>query len=317
VCQTADVHLVEPKKNKPQYTFNSAEPGVLNILFKAAATPSSAGILEKMKDRVSFKMEGIGNSKMEWDAANPGGKAIVSGGFLTAKLKFSGLPTKNADFGKKQVELLVDGSPVESVKVEVFFPKEATNHPGRTAGDPNWFYYWKEGNVCGIRANDLYEDEDVFGETKPAQDRNIRLGRSAPGTNDGPSHCTATETGYGSVTVTGQGKGIKCVAETIEHELHHIAIYEAYHQQIAANPQLDADHDNIPIPAEAALDAIKSDPANADTFNLVRLYGQDYATYGDEDVRCRKKELKLTIKYEVEKDWANPGCQTRPAPFGP
>jgi hypothetical protein len=201
--------------------------------------------------------------------------------------------------------------------VEVFFPKHATNHPGGKAGDPNWFYYWKEGNVCGIRANDLYEDTEQFGETIPAQDKNIRFGRNAPEANDGPDNLTATDSAYGSVAVTGHGNGIKCVAETIEHELHHLAIYEAYHGQIAGNPQLDADRDNIPTPAEATLDLIKSDPANGDTFNLVSIYGQTYATYGDEDVRCRKRELKLTIPYHVEKDWANPGCQTRPAPFGP
>jgi len=317
VCQAADVHLVEPHGNKTQYTFTGANSGVLNVVFKAAATPGSAGILEKMKDRVSFKMEGIGNSKIEWDPVNPDGRAIVEGGFLTAKLKFIGLPEKNSDFGKKKVELLVDGSPVEGVNIEVFFPKNATNHPRGTAGDPNWFYYWKEGNVCGIRANDLYEDAEQFGATNPAQDKNIRLGRNAPEANDGPDDLAATDSAYGSVAVTGHGKGIKCVAETIEHELHHIAIYEAYHKQIAANRQLDADRDNIPTAAEATLDAIKSDPANGDTFNLVGIYGRTYATYGDEDVRCRKKELRLSIPYHVEKDWANPGCQTRPTPFGP
>ena len=317
VCEKADVHLVEPRGTQKQYTFSGAQPGVLDVVFKAAATPGNANILQKMKNRVQFKIAGIGNSKMEWDAANPGGKAIVENGFLTAKVKFIGLPAKNDDLGKKTVELLVDGNPVETASVKVFFPKNATNHPGGTAGDPNWFYYWKEGNVCGIRANDLYEDAEEFGASNAAKDKNILLGRNAPEANDGPDNLTATHSVYGSVTVTGHGKGIKCVAETIEHELHHIAIYEAYHRQIVGNPQLDPDRDNIPTPAEAALDGIKSDPANGDTFNLVSIYDQSYATYGDEDVRCRKKELKLTIPYHVEKDWANPGCQTRPDPYGP
>ena len=317
VCESANVHLVEPGGTKRQYTFTGAKPGVLALHFKAVATPGSAGILEKIKDRVQFKIEGIGNSKMEWDAANPGGKAVVEGGFLTAKLKFVGMPAKNDDFGKKKVELLVDGNPVESASVKVFFPKFATNHPNGKTGDPNWFYYWQEGDVCGIGPKDSYDDSVKYGETDAEHDKNVRLGPYAPGLNDGPDTLTATDATYGSIKVGGHGKGIKCVAETIEHEKHHIAIYEAYHKQIAATATIDADHDHIPDTAEATLDDIKSDPANSDTYNLVGLYGPTYSSYGDEDTRCRKKEMTLTILYHVEKDWANPGCQTLPKPYGP
>ncbi len=40
-----------------------------------------------------------------------------------------------------------------------------------------------------------------------------------------------------------------------------------------------------------------------------------YATYGDDEIRCRKKELNVT-GYTPTKDWANPGCQSK-TQFGP
>ena len=41
----------------------------------------------------------------------------------------------------------------------------------------------------------------------------------------------------------------------------------------------------------------------------------DYATYGDEEIRCRKAELNVT-NYYPRLDWANPGCQSKNQ-FGP
>ena len=102
-------------------------------------------------------------------------------------------------------------------------------------------------------------------------------------------------------------------SQTIEHERHHIFIYQSYHQAIAGNAALDADGDEITAQGEGTLDGIKSDPANGDTFNM----GGGYSSYGDNEVRCREVERKLTVKYFPEKDWANPGCQTLPIPYGP
>ena len=84
------------------------------------------------------------------------------------------------------------------------------------------------------------------------------LGADAPGLNDGPNTHIANDTTYGSVIVTGHGKGIKCVAETIEHEKHHIAIYEAYHDKIAASPTIDA---AFRLCAESASEREPSRPA--------------------------------------------------------
>ncbi|PZR72785.1 MAG: hypothetical protein DLM73_12285 [Chthoniobacterales bacterium] len=306
------VHLVDPEPQK-QYTFESNNPGTLEVKFKAEVTPATPDSLQKMQDKVLFKMGTIGNAKMEWDPANPGGKPAIEGDFLTAKLKFTGLPVKNDDFGEKKVELLVDGTTMETVPVKIFFPKLAFNHPGGKSTDPNWFYYWQEGNVCGIAPTDIYDGpHGGWGYSKPSLDSIVRLCVLGPMANSGPEGYNSRNA-YGSLTVTGVGKGIKCVAETLEHERHHILIYQTYHQAIAGDPKLDVDGDEITAQGEGTLDGIKSDPANGDTFNM----GGNYSSYGDNEVRCREVERKLTIKYFPEKDWANPGCQTLPEPYGP
>jgi hypothetical protein len=307
----AQVHLVEPEP-QTEFTFDINNPGMLEIKFKAEVTPANAESLKKMQDKVLFKMGTIGNSKMEWDAANPGGKPTVEGNFLTAKLKFTGLPAKNDDFGEKKIELLVDGTTMETVPVKIFFPKLALNHPGGKSTDPNWFYYWQEGKVCGIAATDIYDGSDSgWGYSKPAIDSIVRLCPLAPMANSGPE-VYQSGTSFGSLTVTGVGKGIKCVAETLEHERHHILIYQSFHQTIAGDATLDPDRDEITAQGEGTLDGIRSDPANGDTFNM----GGGYSSYGDNEVRCREVERKLTVQYFPEKDWANPGCQTHPA-YGP
>jgi hypothetical protein len=320
VCDTAHVHLVLPKGPRTQYTFDSNNPGMLDVNFLAAVTPNTPGILQKMKERVRFQMDAIGNSKLQWDQRNPNGKPVVQGEYLAAKLKFIGLPAKNDDFGKKKVQLLVDGNPTETVNTKVFFPKLATNHPGGVGSDPNWFYYWKEGNVCGIGPIDTFDSNPkirgTMGYSLPWQDDIIRLCAPAAFTNDGPvTYIALGNAGWGSQTVCGHGKGIKCVAEVLQHEGHHIALYKAFHDQIARDKTIDPDGDGIPSAAEAGTDGIRSNPQNPDTFNISGSI-PEYATYGDEEIRCRKEELKHTIQYHVEKDWADPGCQSKPA-YGP
>jgi hypothetical protein len=97
------------------------------------------------------------------------------------------------------------------------------------------------------------------------------------------------------------------VAETVEHEKHHFAFHNSFSAGIAAAPGIDPDNDHIPNANEPALDGIRSNTTDPDTFRL----GGDYSGYGDDEIRCRKKELQLTIPYFSARDWANPGCQSK------
>ena len=293
-----------------EFTFSSATNGVLTVQFKAEVGGGST-VINAIKDKVTFSIENVGQAPT-WDPANPGGKASVSENYLIATATFTGLPANNSDFGKKKVELLFDGSVVEEAEIEVFFPKNATNHPGEGSGStPNWFYYWKNGNVCGIPRDTIYDNQSgVYGYVLPSQDRKLRLGNAAATLNDGPHFCSSGSTTYGSLTVTGTGSGIQCVAETVHHELYHITVYDDL------QGKSDIDGDGVANSSENTLSEISSNPQISDTYDLAQTIYSGYSSYGDNEVRCRHKELNVPFLIYPERDWANPGCQHKNQ-FGP
>ena len=308
------VELITPKGDpvtKPvdsgdgqnEFTFNTAAPGVLTVDFKAKVVPASVP-LDKVKDLVSFTLEKVGTLPT-WNAANPAGKASISGAYLVAKAQVKGLPTKNGDFGKKEAKLLLDGQLVETVEIEVFFDKLATNNP---TSDPNWFYYWKEGNVCGIPASAVYDSTASFGYVRPGVDNILRLGVDAPTTNTGPEVYTHKTTG-GTITVTGVGKGIASVAETVEHELYHLTIYNT------SARRTDNDSDGVANVIEPTLTGLSTLVNDGDTYGMAS-FNPGYISYGDNEVRARKKETDYSVKSYPKLDWANPGSQSK-SQFGP
>ena len=147
-----------------EFTFSTANPGVLTMNLKARVTPAAAAPI--MAADCHFEVGAVGTSAMAWAAANPWGEAIGNGGFLTATVAFTGLPDKNDAFGKKKAILLLNGRKLDENDYEVFFPKNATNHPGGQAGSPNWFYYWKEGGVCGIPSDCIFDPRAEYGWTQ-------------------------------------------------------------------------------------------------------------------------------------------------------
>jgi hypothetical protein len=186
-------------------------------------------------------------------------------------------------------------------------------------GDPNWFYYWQEGQVCGIAPKDQFDgtkDQRYIAYSKPWDDSDVRLCPPAAMTNQGPITYSGVGN-WGSVIGCGTGRGIKKVAEVLEHERKHIAIYKAYHARIEANPGIDGDRDHVPNANEPNDAGVRSDSANADTFNVaLSMNFPDYKKYGDDEIRCRTNERNLTIHYYPKKDWANPGCQSKQR-YGP
>ena len=321
-CELGKLKLVTPRGNprtaprnegdgQNEFSFDWGSQGKLNLYFEASITPAEA--INSVRDRVSFSIDPIGASVLTWDNDNPNGKASVEDNRFVARAQFKGLPAKNDDFGLKTVQLLLDGQLYEKTMVEIFFYKTAFNHPG-SARVPNWFYYWQEGGVCGIDATVFFDasDDENFGYCDPpTSGSKVFLTENSPETNNGPLRYTSRTAGYGSVSAVGKGKGIKCVAETIEHERHHIWIYDQFHAGIAAAPDTDADKDGVPKAKEPALDGLRTDPDDPNTYNVPQ-----YPTIGDDEVRCRKKELRLTIPYYPKKDWADPGCQSKER-FGP
>lgn len=138
-----------------EFTYSSDSPGVLTMNLKAKVTPSAAAA--EVAESCKFRVDSIGISVREWASANPSGQAVASGDSLVATITFTGLPKANSDFGKKVASITFNGIPCDEKDYEVFFPKEAKNHPIGQPDSPNWFYYWKQGNVCSIPAKAKYE----------------------------------------------------------------------------------------------------------------------------------------------------------------
>ena len=128
-----------------EFTFDCDSPGKLVIDFKASITPASA--INSVRDRVSFTIDPIAGSTLRWDPSNPNGKAKIENGFLVAKATFTGLPAKNDDFGLRPFNCCSMVSLTRKLWSRYSFRRKRaiSNHPGGVAGDPNWFYYWKEG----------------------------------------------------------------------------------------------------------------------------------------------------------------------------
>jgi hypothetical protein len=152
-----------------EFTYSAANPGILRIECRARVEPNDAEARTQAQNRARWSIDAIGDSQLTWAPADPGDPTLGQG--LTATATFRGLPRRHDDFGSKTVSLTVCGSQPVTTTIEVFWPKNATNHPpdglthpGGTA--PNWFYYWQQ----------------VIGE---GHMRHVRYGGAGPGTRFG------------------------------------------------------------------------------------------------------------------------------------
>lgn len=249
-----------------EFTYSSDSPGVLTMNLKARVTPSVAA--SEVADSCKFRVDSIGISAREWASANPSGQAVANGDSLVATVTFTGLPKANSDFGKKVASITFNGIPCDEKNYEVFFPKEAKNHPIGQPDSPNWFYYWKQGNVCSIPSKAKYEfrprSYGYWNKTNglvlcdhAAQNddtsRNVSARiyttnwvyeiRHHPAFLADVNACSAGVAGEAyyvtnivgktkefdcEFKIGGDGEGIGCVAMTVKHELGHMDMNEIW-----------------------------------------------------------------------------------------
>nr|MCR5751006.1 hypothetical protein [Kiritimatiellia bacterium] len=302
--------------NRNEYTYNDST-ATLSMTLRVEVTPA---LPHHATLTGRFSLPFIGGASLEWAPENPYGEVSSETAYsfvedadvqtFTAHATYRGYPTHNSGFGRKTVTFECGGNTI-SQDFEVFFPKEGTHHPpcSMCSNCPNWFYYWRDGGVCGINDNCRYDGiTRAYGYCHPGSDNLIRLGSIAADALAGPTNYTSSLPGYGSVTVEGHGKGIQCVAEVLQHEQHHIDIYNRFHEQGE-----DPDGDGVPTSVEGTLDGISTHPDNPNTYNLDP---DTYQNYGDNEIRCRKIEMTLSIPIFPNLDWSNPGCQHKNQ-FGP
>ena len=156
---TDDVTVIQVEIKKPTgdpSTTEGANPGNERT-YSTAATDPTVTVVCKGKtsgndDGLRWKIEDVGSIKATWDPHVDGNEHIGKGKKSTAT--YTGLPANNSDFGSKTITLsLVDTPCSDEQEVEIFFPKNATNHPGGQAGSPNWFHYWGQA-VQGLLRGD-------------------------------------------------------------------------------------------------------------------------------------------------------------------
>ena len=207
-----------------EFTYDTASPGVLALEFEVSVKPT--GIAQKLVDKnmVAFDQPttAIAGSTFAWEPGNPNGKPTVSNDSLKANAKYTTLPAANDQFGLKKAKFACSGMPIIDADFEVFFAKDATNHPANAAVpvEPNWYYYWRP--IVG-GGNDLEYGGAGGGGGTVAEVKGITLwSYAAP---QSKTKITIYEPVAGKFRPYGVGEelsGIDSFAGTVVHEAKHV-----------------------------------------------------------------------------------------------
>ncbi|OYV88067.1 MAG: hypothetical protein B7Z73_09255 [Planctomycetia bacterium 21-64-5] len=127
-----------------EFTFDASNPGVLTLPVKATVAPD----VQAVRDNVYLyaSADPIGDS----GESDPGFTYSATNGYWLDNITYTGLPSNSSDFGTKQVTVSAFPGDSDSEQYQVFFNRNATNHPGgddtppnvASARSPNWFHYW-------------------------------------------------------------------------------------------------------------------------------------------------------------------------------
>jgi len=274
---------------KNQFVFDAAVNGVLAISLEIEVFPS--GTAELLADRCKFTLPEIDGSVLDWDnEEKPDGEPTGSGNFLIASATYTNLPEFNSSFGFKQAEFQCDTNSdvVPKGDFEVFFMKDATNHPGGQTDSTNWFHYWKQFLPQGRIATLIYNNTiGTYGETASSI-RETKVSQLASGTND--------ET---------LNEGLHAFFETLVHESYHISLWEGWWGVGGLpNGEDDTDGDAYPDYFENSLEGIEYgfDPNDIDD-----LYDRvtNSAGFRYEEEKCREQEhLIQDISVYDYLDWS-------------
>lgn len=290
-----------------EFTYSTATTGVLTLKLKAKM--AGASNIPNIQDKFKFEVDAIGTSTMAWDPANAGGKPTISGDFLMATVRFTGLPQNNTDFGKKKVRILFDGAKAAENEFEVFFPKTATNHPGGQTGSPNWYYYWglTAANKTGTTRVTYFKTFSDRSKYEFAEDK-IYLADGAAATG---------------VQAHGAPKGIDCYAWATAHEAKHRSQLQGFWPS-GRDPFNDQDQpapDFIPDNIEPTyMPGRPYNPTKQSTYPDDIGYGEAPDIRDTEDIAMRSQSgqngvYPLDVLWENgtadASDWSNPGKNSK------
>lgn len=276
-----NVAILEPNEQPVtdnNFTFNAANFGVCNV-----QANGTSGIANE-------------DSNLEWMISPIIGSTLTSsptpsrGSSIT--FTYTSLPASNNEFGTKTLTLTYPLFPgaQDTQAVQIFFSRDATNHPGAGAGiTPNWYYYWSQtGASSGTHIYDPnYPNADGYYEC---------------GQNHFHICPSAKDQDYGLVIM---GEGIDNFGSTCLHERGHMD-YWLDTWGLATNTPLTQDGDqdglrDIDEPNMTGLNGLPYNPVLKDTNGDGADDFEDYA--------CVKENNWIIGSYNSV-DWANPGKQS-------
>ena len=196
---------VDSGDGQNEFTYDNANPGVLNVHLKASVLPS--GVASQIASRCSYAVSDIATSTKSWAPGSPNGTPSSSNDFLVAQAIFTGLPVNNSAFGSKMAIVSFDAVEMKKNQYEVFFMKHSTNHPNGQASSPNWYYYWSQTSANGANSTMLYTN----------------CSRSFYDYFSGRTIYIANDAALTQIAAWGAPKGIDCFAWTTLHEAKHHA----------------------------------------------------------------------------------------------
>jgi hypothetical protein len=117
--------------NNYRNRFDTSTPGVMELELKAEATPV------EYQDDITWVIPELNGSTRVLDPLSGKGPYI--------KVKYTGLPAKNSEFGKHKILAYVEAGACKASEertMKVYYPLLVKNNP--EGQYPNWFYYWRQ-----------------------------------------------------------------------------------------------------------------------------------------------------------------------------
>lgn len=281
---------------------------------------------------------------------------MPSNGSFSATAVYTGYPNKSEGFGKYTATFTGLGRTI-TAEYEVFYPKKGIHHPTCTKCPqcPNWFYYWKDGAVPGLAADDVKYDANLNSKLFGRYDQNsswrIIRERNENGSVSEGYYTTianeiirisdmASESGVAEYILQNQttsnivqtivtGKpaqyvGVVMAAAACAHEKMHQRIYHGLVDEanrlkvITTDDKVDADKDGVVDTQEdAGTYGFVTVSSLSDSYGIGQADEgfDEYTKYGDNEINARLAE-RQAYGYNIFQDWAKPGCQSKDA-FGP
>jgi hypothetical protein len=283
-------------EGKNEFIFDDSNPGELSIRLEILVTPTgTAGLTGsdgvKFSDRCVFTLPAIQGSTFVWDSENTQGKSKTNGENLFATAKYTTLPALNSEFGLKQAGFTCDGVEVvlPDADFEVFFKKNATNHPNGQANDPNWFYYWRQFLPIGRIATLTYDNTIPHYAQTSGQPRTTAVSQKASEKNDETEH-----------------EGVHAFYETLVHESYHITLWEGWWGVGQfPNGTADTDNDSYPDSFETSENGVSSGFTVSNIVDDSYAAGDNTAGHLYEEAKCREQEHLISdVTAYDDQDWS-------------